>query len=746
MWNVPHDRRTDFVGRRDLLETLGVAAATGSNGGTQAITGPGGVGKTRLAVEYAYAHRDDFDLVWWVRAEEPATLRSDLATLGRELGLRAASAADLDTTVRAVRAWLADHDRWMVVADNAEAAHHVTGILPDRGGGQVLVTSRSGEWAGAADVIDVDVLGEDEAAGYLLRCTGETDLGPALSLARALGCLPLALEKAGAYVARSPGLDLRGYLEVFRAREAQLRAREAQLGAREAQLGAREAQLGAREAQLGAREAQLRAGGNESRDRQAYPTSVAIACTLCVEAVEEESPVAVTLLRACAFLAPEAVPLSLLSGADELPEPLAGGPLAQRDALAALSRMGLARSTWAGGIAVDRVVQAVVRDNLATDGHETSTPFKGSIGPWVAGVVRLVERAFPPDGDDASGWDRCSRLVPHALAVTAHGESVDLEPQATSRLLARVGVYLQSRGQYPEAQGLLEAALAIAEVTYGPECSEAGIHLGNLAAVLQDMGDLVGARLCLERAVAIAEATHGDDHPAVGIFVANLGNVFAELGQPGPARLCFERALAIDENIHGPDHPTVAADLSNLGLVLWNGGDALEARRCFDDALSIDEAAYGANDPTVARDLANLGLVVAELGELAEARRGLERALAIVESAYGPAHPEVTPHLNNLAMVLQDSGRFADARGCLERALAIAEEHDGPSHPTVAGVLNNLGTVLSQLGEATVARLCLDRALAIDEAALGPDHPEVVGIRDNRARLLRELGPGAQAG
>jgi len=727
------------VGRRDLLEALAGATGKASAAAAQAITGPAGVGKTRLAVEYAYSHCDDFDVVWWVRAEQPTTLRGDLAALAGQLGLRSASLASLDSTVREVRAWLADHDRWMVVADNAEAVHSVSAVLPEGGRGQVLVTSRNGDWDDAAELLDVGVFGDDEAVEYLLSCSRQPDRAAALALARALGCLPLALEKAGAYIAEHPGLGIGGYQEMFEAREIQLRAREIQLRAREIPLRAREIPLRAREIQE----------PTESGPPRPYPTSVAISCTLCVEAVEEVSPLAVTLLRASAFLAPEAVPLSLLSGADELPEPLAGGPLAQRDALAALSRMGLARSTWAGGIAVDRVVQAVVRDNLAADGERTSTPFKGAIGPWVAGVIRLVDRAFPPDSDDVSTWDRCSRLVPHALAVTAHAEAVDLEPQATSRLLARVGIYLQSRGELPEARGLLEAALAIAEVTYGPECAEAGIHLGNLAAVLQDMGDLAGARLCLERAVAIAEATHGDDHPAVGIFVANLGSVLAELGQPGPARLCFERALAIDGTVYGPKHPAVAGDLSNLGLVLWTGGDALDARRCFDQALSIDEATYGADDPTVARDLANLALVVAELGELGEALRGLERALAIVESAFGPAHPQVTPHLNNLAMVLQDAGRFAEARGCLERALAIAEEHDGPRHPSVAGVLNNLATVLSQIGEATVARLCLDRALAIDEAALGRDHPEVVGIRDNRARLLRELGPdgtGAGAG
>jgi len=720
VWNIPHDRRTDFVGRQDLLERLGAATAAGSNAVTQAITGPAGVGKTRLAVEHAYARCHDLDVVWWLRAEQTTTLRADLATLAWELGLTTPSRAGVDASVAEVRAWLDDHDRWMVVVDNADDIQAVDTILPQGGGGQVVLTSRSDEWAGTADVVGLDVLGEDEAAEYLLRRSGDNRPASALALARALGCLPIAIEKAGAYVAQSPGLGLAGYLDMFRARQAQLRAPE----------------------------------GRPADDVPTgpYPAPVAITCTLAVERVEEESPAAVTILRACAFLAPESVPLSLVSSADELPQPLGLGPLAQSDALSLLCRLGLARSTWAGGIAVDRVVQAVVRDGLAGDAVRVSTqlgpssplrgplgpssPLRGPLGPWAAGVLRLVDAAF--DSDAVAGWDRCGRLVPHALAVTAYDEAVDLEPQASSRLLARVGIYLQTRGQLYEARSVLDRALAIAEVAYGPDCPEAGTHLANLGAVLHDLGELADARRCLERALAIAEATYGDEHPSVGINASNLGGVLADLGQPGPARLCFERALAIDEAIHGPDHPTVASDLSNLALVLWDDGDTLEAQRCYEQALVIDEALYGPEHPTVARDLANLALVLADSGELVEARRRSERALAIVEATFGPGHPEVGAHLANLAMVLQDCGQLAGARTCLERALVLAEEADGPRHPSVAGVLNNLASVLSQVGEPAEAWRCFDRALAIHEAAFGPEHPEVDIIRQNRARLLQE--------
>jgi KaiC/GvpD/RAD55 family RecA-like ATPase len=52
------------------------------------------VGKTALAVEYAYRHRSRFDTVWWVRAEEPASLVGDYADLATARGLAEAAQAD----------------------------------------------------------------------------------------------------------------------------------------------------------------------------------------------------------------------------------------------------------------------------------------------------------------------------------------------------------------------------------------------------------------------------------------------------------------------------------------------------------------------------------------------------------------------------------------------------------------------------------------------------------------------------
>ena len=97
----------------------------------------GGVGKTTTAIEYAYRHRDQFDIAWWVRAEDPSLIADQLFSLACALDL-AAAGEQTEVGVSRLRAELAHRDRWLVVFDNAEDARSVSPFLPE-GRGQVLI-------------------------------------------------------------------------------------------------------------------------------------------------------------------------------------------------------------------------------------------------------------------------------------------------------------------------------------------------------------------------------------------------------------------------------------------------------------------------------------------------------------------------------------------------------------------------------------------------------------------------------
>ena len=696
VWNLPYASNPSFTGRAAVLDGLhaGLIRERGMLH-PQVIAGTGGVGKTQLAVEYAWRHRGDYNSVWWIRAETSASLYGDYAALAPQVGL--GQDPNQDTMAVAVRAWLEDHPRWLVIFDNADDPAAIVPLLPRAGDGHVLITSQQEDDLGRrANLVPLDVLTDQEATQFLLTRTGQRDLAAAGQLAGALGCLPLALEQAGAFIAQTKVITLARYLELFSQRSLKL----------------------------------LDKGGRQGSYRHTVDTT----WDLSLQRLQHETPAATGLLSLLAFLAPDDLPWGLLaSHAGQLPATLAaaaGDEVALAEVTGALRRYSLVKVSG-DGLSTHRLLQAVIREDL--DGHAQQQ--------WAAAATGLLRASFPEESDDVRTWADCERLLPHVLAATGHAERLGVPAalEAVSWLLDRAGGYLQGRAQLTQAKILFERALAIDQAIHEPNDPNLGAAHNNLGRVLKDMGDLNGARTHYEQALAISEAAYGPGHSAVGIARNNLGRMLQDLGDLDGAKTQLELALAIDEAAYGPGHPEVGTARNNLGGVLRDLADLNGAKTQLELALAIDEAAYGPGHPAVGRDRNNLGLVLRDLRDLNGAKTQLELALAIDEAAYGPGHPAVGRDRNNLGLVLRDLGELDDAKTQYEQALAIDEAAYGPGHPAVGRDRNNLGSVLRDLGNLNDAKTQYEQALAVLQAAYGPGHPNVALIIDNLAQL-----PGRQ--
>jgi tetratricopeptide (TPR) repeat protein len=635
---VANRRNPSFTGRGKPLTRLREALASGIEGSqTQVICGLSGMGKTQLALEHAYRHAADYDLVWWVRAETPAQRASDYAALASALGLHPPDSPDQRRAAEAVRHVLEHTAGWLLVFDDADEPAALQDYLPAGGAGHVLITTRNPNGWTDAGVLHLAAMERPESVEFLLDRTDTTDAGQADALADALGDLPLALAQAAACI-EDDDLAPGAFLDLFRSRRQEALSR--------------------------------------GRPPEGYPHTVAAVLEASLERVRQASPAAADLLNLCAYLAPDDIPLSLLTeGADLLPKSLAGTvarPFRLTQAVAALTRFSLvAVAAGDQALSFHRLVQAIVREDLPEAAQHT----------WATTAVRLVDRAFPSRCDDVSAWPLCSRLLSHAAMSVEHAERLGAAPLETSRLLNAVGLYMRGRGHLREAKAALLRALKIAEAAHGIHDPALAVRLNNLGDVLLDLNEAGAARLCFEHALTIEMAAHGPDHPATATVVNNLGGALRALGDLAGARKCFEQALAADEALYGPNHPSVAIRLGNLGAVLRDLGHLAGARACFERALAIDEAASAPNHPIVATDLNSLGLVHKDLGDLKAARGHLERALGIDESAYGKSHPTVARDLNHLAGVLRGLGDAARARVCLERALRICRTFYGEHHP-----------------------------------------------------------------
>lgn len=704
IWNVPFRRNPAFTGREGELARLATALqADGTVAVTQVLQGGGGVGKTTLAVEYAYRQRTLFDTVWWIRAEEPATLIGDYANLGVACRVAETSESDQHLVAAAVRRWLEDHDRWLLILDNAEAPDaklgleapldRPVGLLPQIVHGQVLITTRNTSWEEHAAVAELEVFSPAEAVAFLLARSDSTDEQAAATVAELLGWLPLALEQAGAYV-RETRLPLTGYLDRLRQFPA------------------------------------ITLTKGSPRDRNPADT-VATTWQVSLERVQP-IPGAVALLEVYAFLGPEEMPRDLLtqqlSAAVEEFTELADDPFAVDEAVAAIRRYGLVKVSQ-HALVMHRLLQQVIRDSLDPDRRVERT----------ASAIRLIRGVFPADSTDPETWPVYAHLLPHALAVTSHAQTRDSEPDATAWLLTQAGLYLWQRGDLQQAHGLLERALAIREAHLGADHPDTAQNLNDLAVVLHDEGAYDDARVLHERALVIRESQLGPDHLDTAQSLNNLGRTVRYQGDVDRAQTVLERGLAIRQASLG-NHKDTAWSLADLGLVMFDRGDLDGACALYEQALAIFETSVGPDHPDTAHSISRLATTLTRQGNLDRALPLHERALAIREARRGPDHPDTAHTLNNFGRALGVYGDLDRARTLLERSVAVREARLGPDHPDTAQSLDDLARVLVAQGELDHARNSLERAVIIRTSRLGPGHPLTVSAVNDLGEVHRRLG------
>jgi tetratricopeptide (TPR) repeat protein len=684
IWNVP-PRNPNFAGRSAELARIRAWLAGQPAVTVHALRGMGGIGKTQAAIEYAHRYAGEYDLVWWVNAEQATLIGDQFTGLAEEIGLP--PLADPEAVLAPVCRALRGRDRWLLIFDNAEDAQDIRPLLPG-GPGHVLITTRRGGFRSLGSVLDLDTLDRADAIALLRRRAPDLTEDQAGQLAGRLGDLPLALDQAAAYLDQT-GMAPHEYLRLLDIRSADLYRRGHTPG---------------------------------------HPGNVATVWSVSMDQLQDTDPAAVQLLQLCAWLAPEPVPLDLFTGhGDLLPEPLAAAaadPLAFNDTVGALAEYSLARRAD-GTVTVHRLIQDVTR-------HRTAGQPAATAGEPLDTVLALLRADLPGDVWAApESWPRWRTLLPSVLAATSYRpDTADEGP--TAWLLARAGTYLRSQGRAAEALPLHQRALRICEAALGPDHSDVAADLNYVGLALSALGRVAEALPLQERALRIDEAARGPGHPDVATDLNYVGGALSDLGRAAEALPLHQRALRIREAALGPDHPDVAIDLNYVGLALSDLGRAAEALPLHQRALRIHEAALGPDHPGVATDLNHVGLALSALGRYAEALPLQERALRIHEAALGPDHPYVATDLNYVGGALSDLGRAAEALPLQERALRIDEAALGPDHPDVATDLNWVGRPLSDLGRAAEALTLYQRALRIREAALGPDHPLT---RQSRRRI-----------
>ncbi|NUO61747.1 MAG: SARP family transcriptional regulator [Hamadaea sp.] len=656
---------------RDLeLATLTRLAAEVPAAPLATIVGPGGMGKTALAVHWGHAHRAGFpggQLYVNLRGfdeREPVTPREALGRLLLALGLRRdAVPDDVDAAAELFRASTADRGV-LVILDNAGSAEQVRPLLPGSGC-FTIVTSRD-RLTGLVALNDarpvrVGALGGDAATELLSRIVGPervaADPQATERLAGLCGQLPLALRIAAAHIVGDPDVAIGDYVDELERRD---RLDVLLIDGDPTAAVAANLDLSYRTLTAHARDLYCRIGALPGEDfSQDLLTAVsglsegdtaqALRYLVAGHLVEQHRPrryrmhdlVRLHAARSARRDLPEPDRDALITGFIEWHHDRAYLPIEDEE-----SNVFLACEALRDHPKLWRLV----------------VPLRNTINEWRS-VARVREFL-----------DVAGRLAEQ------HGDGPGL-----FRMTAMTASALRSEGDSTAAVEVGTRAVALAGDLGDREKVTA--H-GNLGIYLFDHGDFIGSAEAFAEAVGRAAAS-GNTRSQL-IFVSSLIQVLLRLGRIEEAEKYLRDAEALRADALTSEEHHVRLWLSAAEIRLFRGEfDA--AMNVADTALAIArQGSYGHLDMWCMQVRAQIQL---HAGRPEPARRAFEEELADARDRdMHSFEPEI---LRDLAEVLVDLGEHHRARDLIAEARAkwpkIARSHEPFVDLVLAGAHNGLG-------------------------------------------------------
>jgi nucleoside phosphorylase len=342
VFTVPYQRNLFFTGRDELLTQIHTHFQT-QQATALALSGLGGIGKTQIALEYAYQHHQDYQAVLWSLADTHESLVSGYVAIAGLLKLPEKDEKDQTIVVKAVLHWLTTQSKWFLILDNADDLAMAREFIPSAYSGHILLTTHAQAMGRLAQRIEVDTIPQDIGALFLLRRASliaanapledaaASDIVATREICKELGGLPLALDQAGAYIEETR-CSLSDFLECYQMH----------------------------------RDCLLKRRGGLIAD---HPQSVATAFSFAFEQVKQKNAAALELLKLASYLGPDAIPLELITqekvylGA--VLEPVVTDEFQLDQALETLQAYSLIQRDGKNRtLSIHRLVQAVLQDNM----------------------------------------------------------------------------------------------------------------------------------------------------------------------------------------------------------------------------------------------------------------------------------------------------------------------------------------------------------------------------------------------
>ncbi|KAJ6007928.1 hypothetical protein N7540_011904 [Penicillium herquei] len=725
---VPFERDPDFI--EPGLLSQQVADICSEPAARLALVGPGGIGKSQIAIEHAYRTHQSSPGTWvfWIHASNSARFELSYRLLADKVKIPAR--IDPNTNIfKLVHDWLQDpkHGPWVLILDSLDnddflrkvssAGVPLSNFLPRCQHGSVIFTTRSynvaERYATAQNIITVDP-DESHSVALMRKKLGvkqkfeERDV---TELVRALACMPLAVVQAAAYITKlAPRFTVTQYLKEFQRSD----RKRVQLLEHQA--------------------------GNLHRDWEAK-SSILVTWQMSFDHIRESRKSAADLLALMSFFDVQGIPEILLRNSSEESDDdnsiKSDHSLDFEDDIQILREYSFISVSQDGAtFQMHILVQTAIQKWLNLHDQKEL---------WKSQFVQNLLRTFPT-GDPILHWEKCCALYQHVQRALSQRPKSEETLKDWALLLYRGAKYAQTSRNPQEAQELATKSRIEWEKILGPEHPDT-ISSGILEAMSHSLeGRCNDAEDLLYQLLKTCESVLGDAHHVTLQAKENLAEIYYYQSHFKDAEILWEQVLQIRKASLGEHHASTVTAKGNLGISYTNAQnpekDQTRFRKGFSllsEVLDVRKKNFPEDHPSTLIVKSSISCAYIEQGKLKEAE---EMELALLESykkTFGAEHQYTLFSVVKLGSIYTYMDRLEDALPFGIEAVEGYRKTFGEKALYTIGSMGNLTIMYGRLGLFKEAEPLAQAVFEAKRESLGEKNPETIDAMETLGMVYEGL-------
>ncbi|KAK7177352.1 Kinesin light chain 5 [Paraphaeosphaeria sporulosa] len=690
---IPFSQNPRFVGRElQLAELEGKLFSNEQTTTTLAIVGPGGSGKSQLALEVAHKIRQNMDncSVFWMDASDKDSLYQSYASVAQKLRFPGWDDDQASMKQLAERCVVEISARQcLLIFDNAEdtilrsgglstteAADLADWLPQSKLCSTIFTTTNCGiaEALTPHGIIALQELTLDTALKMLQTRLAtrlpNTEQQEAKHLLEELLYLPLAIAQAAACINAS-GITVQNY--------------QAQLDAYN--------------------DATIDHSSDSSAERlqrSSIADPIAATLFLSLDQIVRKNALAADYLFHAACVNWKDIPLDLLEAAS---------PQVKEDAIKVLDRYTLiTRRPAQSALDIHQLVHQALRERLQA---------QGQFQQWTQRTITQLLQVFP--NDDHNSRSKWRRLLPHVQYALSHSPTDDDDEERLD-LLWKCAMALYSDGRYEEAEEMFVQVIETRKTVLGEEHPDTLTSMANLASTYRIQGRWKEAEELEVQVMETFKRVLGEEHPATLTSMANLASTFWNQGRWKEAEELEVQVMETRKRVLGEEHPDTLTSMANLASTYRNQGRWKEAEELEVQVMETRKRVLGEEHPYTLTSMANLASTFWNQGRWKEAEEMFVQVVETRKRVLGEEHPSTLTSMANLASTYRNQGWWKEAEELEVQVMETFKRVLGEEHPDTLTSMNNLAFTLQSQARREEALALMGTCFQLRQQVLGEQH------------------------